>query len=79
MRERGFAADQDDAFMNLIDDWTLGLAEMAECRSRYAGIMRNRRQERRNDELSVLPNDRNNASSEDDRIPVPIPTLLATS
>jgi hypothetical protein len=79
MRERGFAADQDDAFMNLIDDWTLGLVEMAECRSRYAGIMRNRRQERRNDELSVLPNDRNNASSEDDRIPVPIPTLLATS
>jgi hypothetical protein len=22
--------------MNLIDDWTLGLIEMAECRSRYA-------------------------------------------
>jgi hypothetical protein len=47
MRERGFAADQDCAFMNLIDDWT-HLIDMAECRSRYAEIMRERRQARRN-------------------------------
>ncbi|TDK31233.1 hypothetical protein E2F50_19980 [Rhizobium deserti] len=48
MHERGFAADHDDAFMNLIDDWTLGLVEMAECRSRYSEILRERRQARRN-------------------------------
>jgi hypothetical protein len=68
MRERGFAAEQDSAFMNLIDDWTLGLIEMAECRSRYAGIMRKRRRAHRNPvELAVLSNGWNSASSENER------------
>jgi hypothetical protein len=57
MRERGFPADQDNAFMTLIDDWTLGLIEMAECRSRYAGIIRERRHAHRNTmALAVLRN-----------------------
>jgi hypothetical protein len=67
MRERGFAADQDNAFMNLIDDWTLGLIEMAECRARYAGIMRERKRASRNTmELAFLRNAGDSARSEDD-------------
>jgi hypothetical protein len=67
MRERGFNAEQDNAFMNLINDWTLGLIEMAECRSRYAGIMRQRRRTSRNTmELAVLRTDRDGARSEND-------------
>jgi hypothetical protein len=67
MRERGFAAEfaaeQDSAFMNLIDDWTLGLIEMAECRSRYAGIVRERKRASNNTvELAVLLNDGDSAS-----------------
>jgi hypothetical protein len=77
MRERGFAADQDCAFMNLIDDWT-HLIDMAECRSRYAEIMRERRQARRNTkELAVLQDD--SARTENDPNSPHTPSLPPTT
>jgi hypothetical protein len=76
MRERGFPADQDNAFMTLIDDWTLGLIEMAGCRSRYAGIIRERRHAHRNTmALAVLRNAGDNFVARMTRTPsLPHPT-----